>query len=73
MSQLLLGAHSVRLGILGFFDTREARAIRIVCCEFREAVAAVPWADLRTTIVRNVGGWRELPARYEGEHLCWRN
>ncbi len=55
---VLAGAHSVGAGILGFFDTREARAIRLVCAEFREAVAAVPWADTETRISRNVGGWR---------------
>ena len=55
---VLAGAHSVGEGILGFFDTREARAIRLVCVEFREAVAIVPWADMVTRISRNVGGWR---------------
>ena len=29
-----------------------------MCSEFREAVAVVPWADLRTRIRGNVGGWR---------------
>ena len=69
---VLAGAHSVGEGILGFFDTREARVIRLVCTEFREAVAVVPWADMGTRILGNVGGWRaqELPARDEGEHLC---
>ena len=56
---VLAGAHSVGEGILGFFDTREARAIRLVCVEFREAVATVPWADMETRITGNAGGWRE--------------
>ena len=55
---VLAGAHTVGEGILGFFDTREARAIRLVCSEFREAIAVVPWADMGTQIWRNVGGWR---------------
>ncbi len=55
---VLAGAHTVGAGILGFFDTKEARAIRLVCTEFREAVAIVPWADMGTRITGNVGGWR---------------
>jgi hypothetical protein len=55
---VLAGAHSVGAGILGFFKTKEARAIRLVCTEFRAAVAVVPWADMRTCILRNAGGWR---------------
>ena len=55
---VLAGAHSVGEGVLGFFDTREARALRLVCSEFREAVAVVPWADLGTRIRGNVRGWR---------------
>ena len=55
---VLAGAHGVGEGILGFFDTREARSIRLVCSEFREAVAVVPWADMVTLLWGNVGGWR---------------
>ncbi len=55
---VLAGAHSVGGGVLGFFDTQEARALRLVCSEFREAVSVVPWADMRTRIWGNVGGWR---------------
>jgi hypothetical protein len=55
---VLAGAHGVGEGILGFFDTREARAIRLVCSELREAVAVVPWADTETRVRGNVGGWR---------------
>jgi hypothetical protein len=55
---VLSGAHSVGEGILGFFNTREARTIRLICAEFREAVAAVPWADMGTRVSRNLGGWR---------------
>jgi hypothetical protein len=55
---VLAGAHSVGAGILGFFDTKAARALRLVCTEFREAVAVVPWADTGTRISRNAGGWR---------------
>ncbi len=45
---VLDGAHSMGDGVLGFFDTREARVIRLVCAEFRDAVAVVPWADTTT-------------------------
>ena len=55
---VLAGAHGAGGGILGFFDTREARALRLVCSEFREAVAVAPWADLKTHVRRNAGGWR---------------
>ena len=54
---VLAGAHGVGEGVLGFFDTREARVLRLVCVEFREAVASAPWADLGTRII-NVGRWR---------------
>ncbi len=72
---VLAGAHSVGEGILGFFDTREARAIRLVCSEFREAVAVVPRADLRTRIRGNVGGWRaSFPrATKENVSVVWSN
>ena len=66
---ILAGAHSVGEGILGFFDTREARAIRLVCVEFRDAVAAVPWADMRTRICGNVGGWRASFPRAEKANI----
>ena len=56
---VLDGAHSAGDGILGFFDTKEARVIRLVCAEFRDAVAIVPWADATTRISRKVGGWRK--------------
>ena len=55
---VLAGAHGAGGGILGFFDTREARALRLVCSEFLEAVAVAPWADAETRITRNAGGWR---------------
>ena len=55
---VLAGAHSVSAGILGFFDTREARALRLVCAEIRAAIAVIPWEDMETRIWRNVGGWR---------------
>ena len=55
---VLAGAHSVGEGILGFFDMKEARIIRLVCSEFREAIAIARWADMETRISGNVGGWR---------------
>ena len=36
----LAGPHSVGAGIFGFFSMREARVLRLVCTEFRDAVAA---------------------------------
>ena len=56
---VLAGAHSVGEGVLGFFDTREARALRLVCSEFCEAVAIVPWSDMGTRIRGTVSGWRK--------------
>ena len=55
---VLAGAHRAGGGILSFVDTREARALRLVCSEFLEAVAVAPWADAETRITRNAGGWR---------------
>jgi hypothetical protein len=55
---VLAGAHSAGAGVVGFFDTMEASLIRLVCTEFREAIAAAPWADMGTRIRQNVGGWR---------------
>ena len=66
---VLAGAHGVGEGVVGFFDTLEARVLRLVCVEFREAVASAPWADQRTRII-NVGRWPDvLPERADGEHL----
>lgn len=41
-----------------FFTTREARVLRLVCKEFREAVEATAWNDLETRISGRLGAWR---------------
>jgi hypothetical protein len=43
---------SVGAGVLGFFDTREARAPRLVCTELLAAVTSCPWADTETRLFR---------------------
>ena len=55
---VLAGAHSVGAGLLGFFDTRGARALRLVCTELHAAVTACPWADAETRIARRLDLWR---------------
>jgi hypothetical protein len=52
----LAGSHSVGEGVLGFFSTREARALRLVCEEARSAVAAAAWGET-DSCVRDVGLW----------------
>ena len=47
-----------RHALLPFFDTRGARALRLVCAEFRDAVAAHPWHDAETRIRSRFGAWR---------------
>jgi hypothetical protein len=44
--------------IFGFFTTREARTLRAVCREMRDAVAAHAWADARTVIRGRLALWR---------------
>ena len=44
--------------LLPFFSTREARALRGVCREFRAAVAAFPWHDAATRIRGSLAAWR---------------
>ena len=65
----LAGAHSVGAGVLGFFSTREARALRLACEELCAAVAAAPWADAATRIARDLGAWRASFPRARGQHL----
>ena len=55
---VLDGAHRAGGGVLGFFDTHAARALRLVDVEASEAVAGAPWADAETRIKRHVGKWR---------------
>ena len=55
---VLDGAHRTGGGILGFLDSRRARALRLACEELRAAVAAAPWADAETRSARDLGAWR---------------
>ena len=50
----LAAAHAEGRGVLAFFDTRQARALREVCTGMRAAVAAFPWADAETRIARRL-------------------
>ena len=54
----LQGAHSVGEGILGYFTTAEAGALRLVCSEMREAVAGAAWFDMKTRIKGSLASWR---------------
>jgi hypothetical protein len=49
----VLGAeHSCSRGILGFFTTREACTLRLVCRELKEAVTAFPWLDDEMVVIK---------------------
>lgn len=45
-------------GLMRFFDTREARELRLVHSEFLDAVAATPWHDTLTAITGPIASWR---------------
>jgi hypothetical protein len=67
----------VGTALLPFFDTREAAlALRPLCREFRQAVAAFPWRDRATVIRGSIAGWRacfpRALAANVGRHE-WRN
>ena len=52
----LHGPHSVGLGIFGFFTTREANVLRLVCKEMKSAIAEAEWNDM-DTLIKNVPKW----------------
>lgn len=55
------GTHSVfstiKNGLLPFFSTLDARDLRRVCKEFKDAVSEYAWHD-NETVILNVGMWR---------------
>ena len=44
--------------LLPMFDTQEATTLRLLCREFKEAVADFPWEDEKTVILGDVAAWR---------------
>ena len=44
--------------LLPFFTTRDACALRLVCCEFFTAVRKHPWEDGETVIKGSIEAWR---------------
>ena len=50
--------HSHGRGLLGFFSMAETRALRLVCKDFCDAVAAYPWADSFSHIRGPLALWR---------------
>jgi len=55
----ILGAeHSHSRGILGFFSTKEARALRLICREFRDEVTNFKWDDINTFVHGDLRLWR---------------
>ena len=44
--------------LLPMFGTKEAALLRLLCREFKEAVAEIPWEDNRRVILGSVAGWR---------------
>lgn len=55
---VLAAAHSQGLGLLSFFDTREARQLRLVCEKLKEAVSTYAWCDSETNISGCLKSWR---------------
>jgi hypothetical protein len=47
-----------RSALLDFFFTDEACVLRLVCREFKDAVAAHPWYDRCTLIAGSIAKWR---------------
>ena len=41
-----------------FFSTRDARRLRLVCRELKQAVADFPWEDMSTVIRGSIALWR---------------
>jgi hypothetical protein len=70
-----LGAeHSHGHGLLGFFSMKDARALRLVCKEFRDAVAGYPWADSFSHIRGPLAHWRKsFPLALAANVACRRD
>ena len=69
---VLHGAHSVGAGVFGFLTTREARALRLVSHECREAVAAARWHDAGTLIGGSLKAWRACFPGAVAANVGWR-
>jgi hypothetical protein len=70
---VLSGAHSVGAGVFGFLTTREARALRLVSHECREAVAAARWCDTDTRIKGPLAAWRACFPGAVAANVCLRD
>ena len=68
---VLAGAHSVGAGIFGFLDQRHACALRLVCVEMRDAVAAAPWMAT-SRIYSSVRRWRRCFPLARAADVAWR-
>lgn len=66
---VLQGEHSLGKGILGFFSMKEARTLRLVCEEFREAIAETTWHDKGTRIAFSVSEWMTAPTWQDKEEI----
>ena len=58
MLSTLHAEHSIGKGVLGYGTTLDARALRLVCAECCEAVAAMRWHDKETRIMAPLAAWR---------------
>ena len=52
-----------------FLDTREACSLRLVCRELKQAVADLPWEDMRTVIRGSITLWRACFPRARGANI----
>jgi hypothetical protein len=66
---VLHGEHSLGKGILGFFSMKEARTLRLVCEEFREAIAETAWHDKETRITFSTSEWMAAPTWQNKEEI----
>jgi len=66
---VLQGEHCLGKGILGFFSMKEARTLRLICEEFREAIAETTWYDKETRITFSGSEWMTAPTWQDKEEI----
>lgn len=59
-------------GLLGYFDTLEARPLRLVCLEMKRAVFDYPWCDVNTRIGGSLELWRQCFSKAVGANVSGR-
>lgn len=54
----LFSSNILQNALFGYFTTPEATVLRLVCKDFKAAVAEYPWYDMETFILGNISSWR---------------